>query len=201
MRLVFGYLIQRTFLWSFLLTAIAFTLLALCQFLLTERVNYGSSLSHALYFASVFAGALVIVQWRRRSGDTLIECMGYPKWSLPIPIGLISGALIICALSQVPSTGLSKTTATQLHWKNGQASLTVNADHLATHEQRVIFKKLVTVTEESEHPAWIFLVAILIPITLNFGLIYWTSQDDTWTPIILTASTYAVVELWIRSYG
>ena len=201
MRLVFGYLIQRTFLWSFVLTTIAFTLLSLCQFLLTERVHFSSSLSHALYFASVFAGAFVIVQWRQRRGDTLIEGMGYPKWSLPVPIGLISGALIICALSQVPSTGLSKTASTQLLWKNGHTHLTVDVDQLATNEQRVIFEKLITATEESGHRTWVFLVAILIPITLNFGLIFWTSQDDKWMPIILTTSTFAAVELWIRSYG
>ena len=143
----------------------------------------------------------MIVQWRKRRGDTLIQGLGYPKWSLPIPIGLISGAMIICALSQVQSIGLTQTATTQINWRSGQNTLAVNRTQLSTNEQRAVFDKVMAASQKKHHHMLICLVALLIPIILNLGIVFWTSHEDTWTALLMTTTTFAAVEFWSRSYG
>ena len=201
MRLVLGYVLQRSVKWSIVLTVIAFLLLSLCQLLLSERVNFVNSLSHSLYFAAIYAGSLVIVQWREAMGDIILEGLGYPKWALTIPLALLSSALIISALCQIPKHGLSKNNEGELHWQTQTDNLTIRLKEIETKEQLNVFNRLMASAAEKERSAVVYVIALLFPLLLNYALFSWTVAGDYWLPLILTSTAFCGVEFWIRSFG
>ena len=201
MRLVSRYLFQRSALWSFMLTCLAFSLLVLCQFALTDGVNYVNSASHALYFGAVFGSALVVVQWRTHMGDTILEGLGYPKWSVAALVSVVSVILMGCAISQQTTRGLFETKSGGVAWHGQRSQLEVSMLDLETDQQREVFEKIRNHVDINESLHIRDLVSLLIPFLLNWTLVTVTRSGDYWLPLILTAMTFGGLEFWIRSYG
>ena len=201
MRLVAQHLLGRSVLWSLALLCLVFVVLSLSQFMLTERVNYVKSLSHALYFASIFGCTIIMVQWRARMGDIILEGMGVPRWCASVMVSLLPMLLIMVALSLIPRRGIHLEGGDQIRWHSQTNELAVNIETLENVPQQKVFQ---TITEGMESsPVWAtpLSLILLLPLFLSVGLLFTSHTKETWVPIILSTIALGTIELWVRSYG
>ena len=201
MRLVAQHLLRRSILWSLALLCLVFLVLSVSQFMLTERVNYVNSLSHALYFASIFSCAIIMVQWRARMGDIILEGMGVPRWCASVIVSLIPMLLITVALSLIPSKGISQMGKAEIRWHSKTHGLVVNIEKLETVAQRKVFKTIQNGVEAGPTWATPLSFALLLPLLLSLAILYTSHTKETWVPMMWSTITFGGMEFWVRSYG
>ena len=201
MRLVAQHLLGRSVLWSLALSCLVFVVLSLSQFMLTERVNYVNSLSHALLFASIYSCTIIMVQWRARMGDIILEGMGVPRWCASVVVSLLPVLLIVVALSLIPSKGIHQEGVDQIRWHSKTNGLVINAEKLENVAQRKVFETIESGIKR--RPTWAtpISLAMLLPLCLSVGLLFTSRTKETWLPMILSTITFGGMELWVRSYG